>query len=187
MKMERTGKPVTHHITPRFVIVFCLTVTLIGAACRQGRETATADDATAAQQRSRQIISNADSAHDQMARVRGEATPQASSVSAAGGSPIDTSEIDRDIKRLEAGTKKNTDANTTQQLAKAYAARAAKLTGVRQYRAALGDWRRAARIDPANSEAREMVGTITSILQSMNRPVPAPGTEPTPLPLPKQG
>ena len=181
--MKRTEKLVARRTTSEFVIALSLTATMIGAACQRTHESAPTDQA-AAQQRSQQIISNASSAHNQTTRVRGDATPPASSASAAGGSPVDTAEIDRDIKRLEASTKK--DADSQQQLAKAYAARAAKLTGVRQYRAALGDWRRAARLDPANVEAREMVGTITSILQSMNRPVPAPGTEPTPLPPPKR-
>lgn len=169
----------------RFAIALSL-ATMTGAACQQAPESAPANSAVA-QQRSQQIISNANSAHDQTARVRGEATSPTAATSAAGGTPVNTSDIDRDIKRLEASAKRNADASTQQQLAKAYALRAAKLTGVRQYLAALGDWRRAARLDPANTDAQNMIGTITSILQSMNKPVPAPGAEPTPLPPPKQG
>lgn len=180
--MKQPEMLAARRIVQRFALAFCLTA-MTGAACQQTSESAPADHA-AAQQRSQQIISDANSAHDQTARVRGDAAP---STSATGGTPVNTSDIDRDIKRLEASAKRNADASTQQQLAKAYAARAAKLTSVRQYLAALGDWRRAARLDPANADAQNMIGTITSILQSMNKPVPAPGTEPTPLTLPKQG
>ena len=46
------------------------------------------------------------------------------------------------------------------------------------YKFALGDFRRALKYDPANSEAREKAGQITSIYESMGRPVPTNGDEP---------
>jgi hypothetical protein len=100
-----------------------------------------------------------------------------------GGTPIETSQYDAEIKRLEqALSKRAGDVQTQGELARAYAARAAKLTEAQQYRSALGDWRRTAKLDAANAEAQNMIATITSIMQSMNRPVPAPGEEPPPLP-----
>ena len=105
---------------------------------------------------------------------------------APGGTPIDTSAYDADITRLEGVLQKRTsDQRTQQELAAAYATRAARLTEAQQYRSALGDWRLTAKLDPTNEQAQNMIATITSIMQSMNRPLPAPGEEPTPLPFKK--
>lgn len=105
-----------------------------------------------------------------------------------GGTPVDTSLYDAEIKRLEQTlAKRKNDSEMQQELARAYAARAARLTEAQQYRSALGDWRRAAKLNSANEEAHTMIATITGIMRSMNRPVPAPGEEPTPLPYRKQG
>ena len=113
------------------------------------------------------------------------ATPQA----ASGGEPVDTSRYDAEIKRLEAKAKKSpSDQATRLALAKAYTDRGDALTGVRQYRAALGDYRRALRFDPNDEQAEQMSGTIIGILKSMGRDVPPEGQEPPPLPVkPKEG
>jgi cytochrome c-type biogenesis protein CcmH/NrfG len=98
--------------------------------------------------------------------------------------PIDTSKYDAEIKRLErqAEMRPGDDASRLA-LAKAYVARANALTQAHQYRAALGDYRRALRYDPDNDEARQWAATITGILQSMGREVPTEGNEPPPLPM----
>jgi cytochrome c-type biogenesis protein CcmH/NrfG len=101
---------------------------------------------------------------------------------ASGGEPVDTSKYDAEIKRLEEKAKKNpADQATRTALAKAYTDRGDALTGVRQYRAALGDYRRALRYDPNNGQAEQMAGTIIGILKSMGRDVPPEGQEPPPL------
>jgi hypothetical protein len=46
------------------------------------------------------------------------------------------------------------------------------------YKFALGDYRRALRYQPDNSEAREKMNEIVGIYQSMGRPVPENGNEP---------
>lgn len=108
------------------------------------------------------------------------ATPSA----AGGGEPVDTSKYDAEIKRLEERAKKKAGDQATQlALAKAYTDRGDALTGARQYRAALGDYRRALRLNPNDEQARQMSGTIISILKSMGRDVPPEGQEPAPLPL----
>ena len=95
---------------------------------------------------------------------------------------IDTSEFDAKINRLEEQAKKKTnDEALRKQLAQAYLERGNALTQARQYQAALGDYRRTLRYDPANEEARYWSGTIIGILNQMNRPVPAEGAEPTPI------
>lgn len=105
---------------------------------------------------------------------------------APGGTPIDTSADDAEIKRLEGIVgKRKADAQARLELARAYATRASRLTQAAQYRSALGDWRRATTLDPSNTEAQNMIATITSIFQQLNREPPAPGEEPPPLPFNK--
>jgi cytochrome c-type biogenesis protein CcmH/NrfG len=113
------------------------------------------------------------------------ASPRAATPSAAGGGePVDTSKYDAEIKQLEERAKKRAVDQATQlALARAYTDRGDALTGARQYRAALGDYRRALRLEPNNEQAKQMSGTIISILKSMGRDVPPEGQEPPPLPL----
>jgi tetratricopeptide (TPR) repeat protein len=95
---------------------------------------------------------------------------------------VDTSEYDAKINRLEEQAKKKpNDAGLRKQLARAYLERGNALTQARQYGAALGDYRRTLRYDPANEEARYWSDTIIGIMNQMNRPVPAEGAEPTPI------
>jgi tetratricopeptide (TPR) repeat protein len=111
--------------------------------------------------------------------------PVAANSTAAGtGEPIDTSKYDAEIKRLEKQAEMRPGDDATRiALAKAYLARGNALTQARQYRAALGDYRRALRYDPDNEEARQWAATITGILQQMGREVPTEGNEPAPLPM----
>jgi tetratricopeptide (TPR) repeat protein len=113
-------------------------------------------------------------------------SPENSAPRSPGGTPIDTAADDAEIKRLEQiADKRKGDAQARLDLARAYAARASRLTQAAQYRSALGDWRRATKLDPSNEEAQNMIATITSIFQQLNREPPAPGEEPPPLPFKK--
>ncbi len=99
------------------------------------------------------------------------------------GEPVDTSRFDLEIKRLDTQAKrKPTDQALRRALAAAYMNRADALLKARQYRVALGDYRRVLKYDPENSEAKKWSTEITQIMRGMGREVPAPGTEPTPLP-----
>ncbi len=115
------------------------------------------------------------------------APPLSSSSSAASqGDPIDTSKHDAEIEQAEKELKtKPQDADARMALAKAYHARASALTKARQYRSALGDYRRTLKYDPENEDAKEMSTTITGIMKSMGREIPAEGEEPPPLPFKK--
>lgn len=98
--------------------------------------------------------------------------------------PVDTSKYDAEIKRLEQQSKKNpSDQATRLALAKVYTDRGDALTGVAQYRSALGDYRRALRLNPNDEQAQQMSSTIIKILTRMGRDVPPEGDEPPPLPL----
>lgn len=116
------------------------------------------------------------------AEARSRSTPGA-------GEPIDTSQQDGEIRRLEqtANSTGRDREEARRALSRAHFQRAVLLTRVRQYRAALGDYRHALRYDANNEEARAMVAQITNIIQSYGREVPAPGAEPTPLPFPREG
>ncbi len=98
------------------------------------------------------------------------------------GEPIDTSKHDAEIVKLEKQAQKSPGDETTRTaLAQAYLARANALKDARQYRVALGDYRRALRYDPDNVEAQQMAAVIVSIMKEMNREVPVEGEEPVPL------
>ncbi|MEJ7617439.1 MAG: hypothetical protein WKF30_10875 [Pyrinomonadaceae bacterium] len=98
------------------------------------------------------------------------------------GDPVDTSKFNAEISRLERLAEKNPgDEPGRRALANAYLMRANALTGVRQYRAALGDYRHVLRYDPDNEEAQAMAATIINIMNTMGREVPAEGDEPAPL------
>jgi tetratricopeptide (TPR) repeat protein len=110
--------------------------------------------------------------------------PDSTTSTATGGAEaIDTSRHDEEIKRLEKQAAMRPGEQARLALAKAYLARGNALTQARQYRAALGDYRRALRYDPDNEEARQWAATITGILQQMGREVPTEGNEPAPLPM----
>ncbi len=97
------------------------------------------------------------------------------------GDAVDTSKFDAEISRLEKVAEKNPgDELGRQALANAYLMRANALTGARQYRAALGDYRHVLRYDPDNEEAQAMAATIINIMKTMGREVPAEGEEPAP-------
>ncbi len=105
--------------------------------------------------------------------------PSANAGPGPSGDPIDAKELDAAIDKAEkAHTAKPNDARATKVLADAYFARASALTEARQYRAALGDYRKTLKLDPANEEAKSMSGMIISIMQQMHRDIPAEGQEP---------
>ena len=152
------------------------------AACG-GRPTASNQAATPTNQTTVANTQSSSSARSPMAAASPRATtPQSASSNGSGGEFVDTSRYDAEIKRLEAKAKKNpADQATRLALAKAYTDRGDALTGVRQYRAALGDYRRALRNNPNNQQAQQMAGTIIGILKSMGRDIPPEGQEPPPI------
>ena len=99
------------------------------------------------------------------------------------GDPIDTSAYDAEIERLRplAEKKGSSDADRLA-LSKAYSDRGDALTKARQYRAALGDYRRALKYDASNRAAQQGASMIVLIMRQMGREVPAEGEEPAPLP-----
>lgn len=100
---------------------------------------------------------------------------------------IDTAQFDSDIAAAEKQFKaKPADAAAKTDLAEAYATRAFALTEAAQYRAALGDFRRALKLNPKDAEAQKMHDQIISIFKSLNRDAPKEGEEPAPLPFSKE-
>lgn len=100
---------------------------------------------------------------------------------------IDTAQFDSDITAAEKEFKaRPTDAAAKTNLAEAYATRAFALTEAAQYRAALGDFRRALKLNPKDEQAQKMHDQIITIFKSLNRDAPKEGEEPAPLPFKKE-
>ncbi len=105
---------------------------------------------------------------------------------AQGGEPIDTSKFDAEIVKAEKDFKaKPKDEAAKKALAVAYVNRGLALTDARQYASALGDYRKAQKLDATNAEANKWVDQIIGIYESMNKEYPKEGEEPPPLPFKK--
>ncbi|HUF02662.1 MAG TPA: tetratricopeptide repeat protein [Aridibacter sp.] len=105
-----------------------------------------------------------------------------------GGDPIDTASFDAEI----ASAKKALDASPNSDSAKktlseAYTKRGVALTQARQYAAALGDYRKAVKLDPSNQTAKTWIDQIIVIYSGMNKEYPKEGEEPEPLPYKGEG
>ena len=103
-----------------------------------------------------------------------------------GGDPIDTSKFDKAIAEAEKNQKaKPADVSLKQALAQAYFERGFALTESRQYASALGDYRRALKLDPNHEESKKWMDQILSIYEMLKKEAPKEGEEPPPLPLQK--
>lgn len=102
------------------------------------------------------------------------------------GEPIDTKTFDASIAAAEKSLSgKPTDATLKKTVSEAYYKRAVALTDARQYASALGDYRRAFKNDPSNTEAKEWIDKIIGIYDTMNKTSPKEGEEPPALPFTK--
>lgn len=105
---------------------------------------------------------------------------------AQGGEPIDTAKFDGTIAEFEKTHKaKPSDETVKKNLAQAYFDRGVALTDARQYASALGDYRRALKLDPTHKEAEKWVMEISRIFVGLKKEVPKEGQEPPPLPFKK--
>jgi tetratricopeptide (TPR) repeat protein len=105
----------------------------------------------------------------------------------SGGDPIDTEKFDAAIATAEKDLKsKPSDAGAKKALADAFFARGFALTQARQYASALGDYRRALKLDPNHEESKKWVDQIVSIYSMLKKSAPKEGEEPPPLPFKKE-
>ncbi len=103
------------------------------------------------------------------------------------GNPIETSAFDTEIEKAEKNLKTNPkDEAAKKTLAEAYNKRGLALTDARQYASALGDYRKALKLDPNSEEAKKWIEQIVWIYESINREYPKEGEEPPPLPFEKK-
>jgi tetratricopeptide (TPR) repeat protein len=114
----------------------------------------------------------------------------ASAAPSGGNSPmakaVDVAEMTKTIDGALATFKKNEkDAKAKSALSEAYFVRAFALTDAAQYRAALGDFRKGLKLDPANKDAKDMHDQILDIFKSIGREPPKEGEEPAPMPIEK--
>jgi len=102
------------------------------------------------------------------------------------GEPIDTAKFDVVIAQAEKALKsKSADAALKTALAQAYFDRGFALTEARQYASALGDYRRALKLDPNHEESKQWIGQIVGIYEMMKKNSPKEGEEPPSLPFKK--
>ena len=109
--------------------------------------------------------------------------PASASTESPMARPIDVAEMTANIEKAETEFKKNP--NSKEALAKAYFVRATALTDAAQYRAALGDYRKGLKLDPADEAARKMHDQILNIFKQIGREPPKEGEEPKPLEMEK--
>jgi tetratricopeptide (TPR) repeat protein len=103
------------------------------------------------------------------------------------GDPIDTSKLDAAVAAAEKESKaKPADATAKKALVEAYFERAVALTDARQYASALGDYRRALKLDPTHDESKKWIDQIVSIYSMLKKEAPKEGQEPPPLPFKKE-
>ena len=104
----------------------------------------------------------------------------------ASGKPIDTAKFDKAIADAENNQKaKPADSAARTELAQAYFERGFALTEARQYASALGDYRRALKLDPNHEESKKWMDQIISIYSMLKKEPPKEGEEPPPLPFKK--
>jgi tetratricopeptide (TPR) repeat protein len=104
----------------------------------------------------------------------------------ASGDPIDTTEFDKAISDAEKAYKARTnDPAAITAAAEAYFKRGFALTEARQYASAIGDYRRALKIDPNHEDSKKWEQQIIGIYGMMKKEYPKPGEEPPPLPYKK--
>jgi len=83
---------------------------------------------------------------------------------------------------MVAQAKNPSDESAKKAVGDAFYKRADALTKARQYASALGDYRRALKYDPSNSDAKNWIDQIMMIYDSLGREAPPAGKEPAALP-----
>ncbi len=105
-----------------------------------------------------------------------------------GGDPIDTTSFDAEIASAEKAFKASPASEPAKKaLSAAYFKRGEALTQARQYAAALGDYRKAVKVDPSNADAKRWIDQIIVIYNGLNKEYPKEGEEPPPLEFKKAG
>ena len=160
------------------IIVAALAATGCNSAARPVAENANSPVAQSTQERPQTAIAH--SLENQ--QPPSEANTAGRSKWTQGGDPIETKALDSEIAKAEkALSTKPTDEAAKKALATAYFNRATALTKARQYASALGDYRRAVKYDPSNTDAKGWIDQIVTIYDSMGRDAPKEGEEPPPL------
>ncbi len=104
------------------------------------------------------------------------------------GEPIDTTKFDTVIVASNrALNTKPGDESLKKAAAKAYFDRGFALTEARQYASALGDYRKALKLNPADPESKKWIEQIIKIYDGIGKSYPKEGEEPPALPFAKPG
>jgi len=165
-----------------------LSLAAIAAACNNaaptGTQTAANSNSAGRPMRSEQMQQGNSLAHT--TENQPPPNPNAPGKFAQGGEAIDTAKFDGVIAEAEKALKaKPNDAAAKTALADAYFDRGFALTEARQYAAALGDYRKALKLDPNHEESKKWIDQIVGIYQMLKKEAPKEGEEPAPLPFKK--
>ncbi len=168
----------------KLFLLFC--VFAISTACSSGdplaRNTASSNAEPPTSERP-QTVTGHTTENQMPAAANNSAKPAGPGRWSASGDPIDTAKFDGTIAEAEKALKgKPNDAQAKKDLAQAYFDRGLALTEARQYAAALGDYRRALKLDPAHEESKKWMDEIVRIYQMLKKDPPKEGEEPAPLP-----
>lgn len=164
-------------------LVFLITLSAFGFGCENATkpvsQSNSSSPAATANEKPRTAIAH--SSEDQTSKPvppSGERSKWSQS-----GDPIDTKKFDAAIAAAEKTlASRPSDAAAKKSLATAYFERGVALTDARQYASALGDYRRAIKYDPSNSEAKGWIDKIIMIYDGLQKAYPKEGEEPPPLP-----
>ena len=172
------------HNTMKHILI--LSLFLVGCSSNAPRPVANTEQAANANSQSKDVKSVlAHSGENQSPRLSANSNGGSGKWSRS-GDPVDTTVYDSAIADAEKDHKaKPTDDGAKTALAQAYFDRGFALTEARQYASALGDYRRALKLDPDHAESKKWIAQIEGIYASINKTGPKEGEEPPPLPMEK--
>ncbi|MBA2378755.1 MAG: tetratricopeptide repeat protein [Blastocatellia bacterium] len=166
-------------------ILFLAVAALVAAGCSAGASpvsNAPADSGSDAPLRAEKMQSTLDRTLENQP-PRAAASPNGGGKWTQSGDPIDTKEFDAAIAKANKDLKARPDDATAKASAvEAYFSRGFALTEARQYASALGDYRRALKLDPDHAESQKWEQQIIGIYTMMKKDYPKEGEEPPPLP-----
>ncbi len=189
MKIAKNAKgKIKEDTAMKFTFTVLLAIAAVGCAANQPpiSQNANSSNAQFARPEKPQTVTAHTTENQPPKLANSDGPSSAPYKSAAMGDPIDTAKFDGTIAAAEKILKSNpSDEAAKKTLADAYFDRGFALTEARQYASALGDYRRALKLDPNHEESKKWLNQIVSIYGMLKKDAPKEGEEPPPLPFKK--
>jgi len=161
--------------------ILIILLAVLSFACGNAPQTVQQNSNTGRTDRSQTVIAHSTENQNAVQPAAGDKGKWSQS-----GDPIDTKEFDDAVRSAEkALSSKPADPAAKRSLSEAYYKRGVALTDARQYASALGDYRKALKYDPQNTEAKDWIDKIIMIYDGLKKSYPKDGEEPPPLPFTK--